>query len=289
MKKFNTGGTADSADKGANVGGTLGSSIMAKGGEVGEKKEMKLYRIETLAKGNKDVLTDKEDNLYIYEKGILYNTEDGDKKGTSFRMSNINLTIFPYKEFAKGGGIGSLVKEIEVVALSQSGTRGYEIYDTMTNRRAINTDGSYEFDDGEISEIIGEKNMDAFYDGKDKFKPKKKLNFDIFAQGGSLADTAESFPETDAMSYKKGGGVEWDKDSDSIRTELGEFRVLISPQMQKGYYDVYVSANKKEIGKKYDVYGIANAKDIALEMISNSNKFKTGGATKGFNYSIGGL
>lgn len=89
-------------------------------------------------------------------------------------------------KYAKGGGVGSLVKEIEVVALSQSGTRGYKIYDTMTNRRAINTDGSYEFDDGEISEIIGEKNMDAFYDGKDKFKPKKKLKFDVFAQGGAV-------------------------------------------------------------------------------------------------------
>lgn len=80
---------------------------------------------------------------------------------------------------------------------------------------------------------------------------------------------------------KNGGGVEWDKDSDSIRTELGEFRVRITPQMQKGYYDVYVSANKKEIGKKYDVYGIANAKDIALEMISNSNKYAKGSTVKG--------
>ena len=30
-------------------------------------------------------------------------------------------------KYAKGGGVGSLVKEIEVVALSQSGTRGYKI------------------------------------------------------------------------------------------------------------------------------------------------------------------
>lgn len=86
---------------------------------------------------------------------------------------------------------------------------------------------------------------------------------------------------------KNGGGVEWDKDSDSIRTELGEFRVRITPQMQKGYYDVYVSANKKEIGKKYDVYGIANAKDIALEMISNSNKYAKGSTVKGGDYKFG--
>jgi hypothetical protein len=79
---------------------------MASGGGVDDKKEMKLYRIETLASGNKDILTDREDNLYIYEKGILYDTKDGFKKGTSHRMSKINLTILPYKEYANGGGVG---------------------------------------------------------------------------------------------------------------------------------------------------------------------------------------
>jgi hypothetical protein len=88
---------------------------------------------------------------------------------------------------AKGGGVGTLAKEVEIVALSQSGARGYSVYDTMTNRRAINIDGTYEFDDSQIQEIIGEKNMDDFYDGKYKFKPIKKLNFDFFADGGVMA------------------------------------------------------------------------------------------------------
>ena len=49
----------------------------------------------------------------------------------------------------------------------------------------------------------------------------------------SISDEKKGTPKK----YKQGGGVEWDKDSDSIRTELGEFRVRITPQMQKGYYD----------------------------------------------------
>ena len=134
-----------------------------------------------------------------------------------------------------------------------------------------------------ISYIVNSKSTSKMSD-KQYDALENKLLQKSFAQLKKEYDTLKSKNQ-----MKNGGGVEWDKDSDSIRTELGEFRVLISPQMQKGYYDVYVSANKKEIGKKYDVYGIANAKDIALEMISNSNKFKTGGATKGFNYSIGGL
>jgi hypothetical protein len=39
MKKLETGGTADSAENGgANIGGTLGSSLMKRGGEVGQVK-----------------------------------------------------------------------------------------------------------------------------------------------------------------------------------------------------------------------------------------------------------
>ena len=95
------------------------------------------------------------------------------------------MTI-PKEQIKRYATVGTMAKEIEIVALSQSGTMGYSVYDTMTNRRAINTDGGYEFDDDEIQEIIGEQNMDSFYDGQDKFKPKKKLNFDIFEHGGSM-------------------------------------------------------------------------------------------------------
>jgi len=81
------------------------------GGGVG-LKEMTLYKIETLSKGSKDVLTDREDNLYIYEKGVLYDTEDGNKKGTSHRMSKINLTILPFTKYAKGGEVEDKKKSI---------------------------------------------------------------------------------------------------------------------------------------------------------------------------------
>ena len=83
--------------------------------------------------------------------------------------------------------------------------------------------------------------------------------------------------------FDNGGGVEgveWDKDSDSIRTELGEFKIMITPQMERGYYDVSVSANNKIIGKEYDVYGLDKAKDLGLEMIGNANKYNNGGSIK---------
>jgi len=84
-------------------------------------------------------------------------------------------------------------------------------------------------------------------------------------------------------SYAKGGGVEWDKDSDSIRAEMGEFKIMITPQNERGYYDVNVKANNKTIGNEYDVFGIYNAKNKAYEIISNSNKFAHGGKTQGYD------
>jgi hypothetical protein len=81
-------------------------SRMAEGGGVDAKIEMKLYKIDSLSTKNKKVLTDREDNMYIYENGVLYDTLDGTKKGSSHRMSKINLRIVPFTEYGQGGGIG---------------------------------------------------------------------------------------------------------------------------------------------------------------------------------------
>jgi len=132
--------------------------------------------------------------------------KDGmDISGEYLTLKDAKQTIKDYESFpdmakhgAKtGNNYGTLVKEIEIVALSQSGTRGYSIFDTNTNRRAINTDGSYEFDDNEIEQIIGTKNMNAFYEGQSKFKPKSKLNFDVFAKHGTKTsnENKEEIPE----------------------------------------------------------------------------------------------
>jgi hypothetical protein len=90
--------------------------------------------------------------------------------------------------------------------------------------------------------------------------------------------------------YDGGGdvqGVMWDKDSESIRTQLGEFVVLIYPQSQKGYYDVYVSANKKKVGSKNDIYGLDKAKDVAYDIIGNANKQFAQGGDVPMNVGIG--
>ena len=80
-------------------------SRMGEGGGVDAKIEMKLYKIDSLSDKTKQVLADREDNMYIYENGVLYDTLDGTKKGSSHRMSKINLIIAPFTEYGKGGGV----------------------------------------------------------------------------------------------------------------------------------------------------------------------------------------
>ena len=87
-----------------------------------------------------------------------------------------------------------------------------------------------------------------------------------YANGGSLADTPESFPSTDAMSYKKGGAVNYavvDENSDRIYVK---------------------STDKNFINKKHK-----ELKEIYPNDKLSVVEFAEGGSTKGFEYSIGGL
>ena len=173
-----------------------------------------------------------------------------------------------YKDFtfSNGGGVDSWSKEIEVVALSQSGTRGYAVYDTMTNRRAINKDGSYEFDDGEISEIIGEKNMDAFYDGQDKFKPKKKLNFDIFANGGGVGK--KSFYSEVKVGNKDGSSlIILGKTYDFITGEPNNEYQKIAAITEDGEIIYFLNSARRDSYSNNFIKGIAK----------NINKYDNGG------------
>jgi len=169
-------------------------------------------------------------------------------------------------KMANGGGVDSWSKEIEVVALSQSGTRGYAVYDTMTNRRAINKDGSYEFDDGEISEIIGEKNMDAFYDGQDKFKPKKKLNFDIFANGGGVGGSYGV--NYNIVFEKPDSDMAWKEtiNASSEKEARAEFKKKHPTCTILNIFEAYANGGGVE---DYDYYGSMTDESVVMQNCSN--------------------
>jgi hypothetical protein len=200
----------------------------------------------------------KEDFIYCVRNGErVYTMPSIYKDDAITRYNNlVNGHKLSMKNYAKGGEVGRTSKQIQIVALSQNGTRGYEIYDVETNRRAINNDGSYEFDDSEISEIIGEKNMNKFYDGQDKFKPNKKLNFDLFEEGGNTIGSGQEKAEDqvidDALDFfSKETFVNLSMKDFKLRDSYDTAKYYISKDpLSKADYLKIIAKNKKENGRQ---------------------------------------
>jgi hypothetical protein len=104
------------------------------------------------------------------------------------------------------------------------------------------------------------------------------LKMKKMANGGGLTNVPESFPETDAMSYKKGGGI-YSSDDRWVVT----FQNQDSAEFEK----VSVRANNKKnaIASAEDESGLGSD----WEYYSAEKQMANGGSTKDFEYSIGGL
>jgi hypothetical protein len=138
-------------------------------GSASDKKQLTLYKVDSLSNLKKDVLTTKDGNsLFIYEDGVLYDSEDGIKKGPSHRMSKIDLTVLPYAD--------SGLTEIEKVASDG----GY--YDAPDNLVYV-TRSDAEAIKKEAAELYEELFDMSMYDGNalvtNKHGVKKKIIGDM--------------------------------------------------------------------------------------------------------------
>lgn len=138
-------------------------------GSASDKKQLTLYKVDSLSNLKKDVLTTKDGNsLFIYEDGVLYDSEDGIKKGPSHRMSKIDLTVLPYAE--------SGLTEVEAVASDGGYYDKPEdlIYVTRSDAEAIKKEAA------ELYEELFDMSM---YDGNalvtNKHGVKKKIIGDM--------------------------------------------------------------------------------------------------------------
>ena len=227
------------------------NDVYAKGGEIADIQKMKKALItKAKSRGLYENFGQKEVRVLEDKYGYTNNVRDFDNWAMNFDLS----------QMAYGGGVafkpyGKTKGKFKITYLD-GGEKQSEIRETL--EMAIDTANRYkkydEFSKIEVFDESGKK---------------------IMADGGFMNNV-----------YAKGGGIEWDKDSDSIRAEMGEFKIMITPQTQRGYYDVNVKANNKTIGNEYDVYGIDNAKNKAYEIISNSNKFADGGDMKNVGIQI---
>ncbi len=142
--------------------------------------------------------------------------------------------------------------------------------------------------DDDFADMNEKEQANAITKFKNAFKSVKVTKM---ANGGGLADVPESFPETDAISYKNGGEVGQVKAKAWIITEEGGLpKIKAYKTIMEAHDNVYKQGGHKitSLSRLKDVlsaeYNINN-----VEPYMYVKQMAQGGLTKGFEYSIGGL
>jgi hypothetical protein len=179
-----------------------------------------------------------------------------------------------YLAYKKGGVVNAQTAlDNKMIKKLQKGFEGKDLWDDeILDKYEVK-----QFDDrtnpGEIDKFVNSKKKKFYvvpFDyGDDSYYyilvPKNKM-----ANGGSLADTPESFPSTDAMSYKDGGGVDKLPPAKIYGENLGK-------AIEK------FNITESEARKRYGNFTISQWKELLEDKMAN------GGSTSGWCYSIGGL
>jgi hypothetical protein len=304
--RFDLGGTADSAENGgANIGGTLGSSMMKTGGSVGTEKEYKSIDIgggnyvytngdkispSNLVVGDIYEWTAGAERLFVEYVGR--EKDNADKKvGSSIgKQEGGNLYLFKFIGDSKPSYTGLSGMAITRGNIVKQDNIYNEIEDSLNDeikqikkritqaKREITTSKS-ESDKSNAKNRLAKtetylaEQMKSNKELLDSLKDKKKAN------GGGLANVPESFPETDAMSYKNGGSV-----------KVGDKVILPEIKMRDGKTQFEKVENGEVLSIENGIYDVLNPKTNRIHRVTlNQIKYKNGGSTKGFEYSIGGL
>jgi hypothetical protein len=368
---FETGGTADSAENGgANVGGTLGSSMMKRGGGLGEEfykgqsiimtdKSPYYDRMNKMMKRvvspyiNKELVIDKitkskPHNLakvflrssgekapfdVVLNKKYIQQYGNGGGTGVSSQTgfaegTNADLLMNQdYLAYKKGGKLIGKQKNLDMNKNGKLDSQDFKMIrgemkhggsvkvgDKVMLPKIKMRDGKIQFEEVENGKVLSIEN--GIYD---VLNPKTNrihrvtLNQIKFENGGGLADVPESFPETDAMSYGKGGGT-WKVNDVSKAKHLG----IIEFQDNEGEYHNFEVmetedrlvfggfSNSGFIESGYIEKDGFSTDEVLQELLSDletyyndgkeytsmivvNDRMAQGGSTKGFEYSIGGL
>ena len=221
--RFDLGGTADSSNSGANMGGTMGSSVMKRGGEVGKfkigdvvynKKQKTIGIVRNIFDKN-DLRTDADgvvdmDILEIYNKSNPKHQKGKIANSTRMELAN---------KKANGGGLSDLPEnpnndaisyktggEVEGMELmggqpNSSKPSGYFLLEVKNKGKEIIVSD----DGGKTKERYIKNNGFSGY--TIHYKGNKYEFTDSYANGGGLANTPESFPSNDNISYEEGGST----------------------------------------------------------------------------------
>jgi len=200
--RFDLGGTADSSNTGANMGGTMGSSIMKNGGS-----------------------TIKDNRMNERTRAVILKIQK-----TGIHPDDVSPNFVA--EIAYENGIK--LKSEEIVFIS------------------------------------------------DNYAKKISKH----ANGGGLANTPESFPSNDAISYKTGGKIkkitEWSISTDNEEEHFDNYKDA------KDFWN-NLDKKEKESGQFFKKSYVNGEEDDVEILDGKLSGYAQGGSTKGFEYTIGGL
>lgn len=300
-KKLEWGGTAESSETGAFIGGENASSMYNTGGGISDPQDKEDAKIlsKNLGKG----LTAKEFGEYIED--YFKNPADYDINVDSEYYEAIEATwgqiadenrmpvwqkatvesspIFKeYSKMATGGGLKGNQKKLD---LNKNGKLDAEDFKMLRGKKMVKGGGVQSFKkgnkvktrEGKIETIV-RKNKNGNYETQESdytWNPSDLTLVSKMETGGGLADVPETFPDTDAMSYAGGGGVGELEIGNEVELELNNGKIIKGKVEKTNPLKIRTDATSTQV--------IPNA------LIKNITKYAQGGSTKGFEYSIGGL
>jgi hypothetical protein len=268
--RFDLGGTADSSNTGANMGGTMGSSIMKHGGST-IKDNNRMYNF----------LKDDLVGLEAATKEMPFSKEEIERFfsywGTHLKSLKTKTNDRMYN-FLKDD-----LKKLEK-AINDNNIEEIDIFFSYWNQHLE----SLKMKKG--GKLIGkQKNLDLNKNGKLDSEDFKMIRGNKKANGG-LADVPESFPNNDAVSYKTGGKVDAKDYFEQLAVYVqGVGSIYNGTSMKKAIdkANSYLKKNAKaEIVISDEKYG--DTYDLNGNM-TEEDEMANGGTTKGFEYTIGGL
>jgi hypothetical protein len=309
-KKLEWGGTAESSETGAFIGGVNASSMYKKGGGIGSYKGVMI--------GDYTVLDNPGITLYNKDSARLIMIPEGPYSyygGAIYRFvkNGIMIYIMPQRKTDGSGKYNSVFwyesngkNEGNLKNIEWGGSNAYKEfkkYEKNKDWESIAKIFEYIFDS---EGMIKNDKFEIWYQNFlknpeiEKLPASEKTRIKLaptyfmykMQNGGQLNET---FPSNDAMSYKTGGGVgkyeklvkdNWDEITYSYETGGSKLPKTISSGDAEGFLEEFDDSfsNMSEEEQSKAITKFKNAfKSV------RTTKMEMGGSTKGFEYSIGGL
>ena len=324
--RFDLGGTADSSNTGANMGGTMGSSIMKKGGGVGQVKAKAWIITEEgglpKLKAYKTIM-EAHNNVYK-QGGHQINSLSRLKDFLSAKYDINNVEPYMYvKQMANGGGLKGKQKNLD---LNKNGKLDSEDFKMI--RGEMKHGGGTKSDYSDTFKQVENFGNEHYYIRKwGKVGTEKHDNMELLAVA-KITDLEDYMPEEDlpkegnfqlsislipiekyiAKKHKKSANDEDSSMGSNTIINIDNYMGGLNYEPQeKVFFKTFEGAEKyllsKELNDKISAQGVMSGFildkrynragqtnwDYLEYMTGERERFAQGGSTKGFEYTIGGL